>query len=519
MQSEPRNSAPPIQATIKALLCGPLLLCSLYALTHWSALETLCEGTGDYSLLLLEIEKATRLEALTGPYSRFHMRHPAPSASYLLAAITKFFAPTGSARGAASLAQLLVNSLLLCAAVAALVRLRGQIIYSLAVFYLFISLFMTLRPEGLHDIWGPSQVVIPVFCFLCSAPLIIQRRLEWSFWFVASAVLALSSHLGTVAIVAPVLVMCALGVPRTKIDRREKSILSTLSIVAAILCSLAALTPPAIDALTNNGGNLRQLITFLASSPTSEKATGFLKAQTFLGSFISNPLGLPDWLGALLLLALAIIVACKHVLHVSPARVEAVVGLTALLGAIFGAISIRGPLHQYLMFPICAVVPLLTVLCMHGRRVLKIRPAKPALLGGTLVFTLCIAISFWLSKRWEAPQTEECSDSLQPFAAHFAISKTELLELRPVSSESWQALASSVYRLYRDGYRVCVPARWGFMMGEDLVCSYVKTASTSIRSFRVIDPKKRPGAMGPKVFKVGDIAWELGEAEETEPLS
>jgi hypothetical protein len=57
------------------------------------------------------------------------------------------------------------------------------------------------------------------------------------------------------------------------------------------------------------------------------------------------------------------------------------------------------------------------------------------------------------------------------------------------------------------------------MMGEDLVCSYVKTASTSIRSFRVIDPKKRPGAMGPKVFKVGDIAWELGEAEETEPLS
>jgi hypothetical protein len=128
----------------------------------------------------------------------------------------------------------------------------------------------------------------------------------------------------------------------------------------------------------------------------------------------------------------------------------------------------------------------------------------------------CFSISMWLTTRWKAPHTEECADSLEPFIAHFAIAKTEPLELRPVGAESWQALASSVYRLYRDGYSVCVPARWVFMVGDDLSCSPLKNEGATPRRFSVMDPEKRPGAVSAGAFQVGNVAWKLRAEEEAE---
>jgi hypothetical protein len=124
-----------------------------------------------------------------------------------------------------------------------------------------------------------------------------------------------------------------------------------------------------------------------------------------------------------------------------------------------------------------------------------------ACLGGSIVFTA----------RWKAAQTESCPDSLEPFISHFAISKKELIELRSLGADSWQALASSVYRLYRDGYTVCVPSRWGFLVGDALTCPPLLHEGIPSRRFVVIDTDKRPHLASPESIQVGDVAWRPEE--------
>lgn len=279
--------------------------------------------------------------------------------------------------------------------------------------------------------------------------------------------------------------MSVLGFARSTNVRQRVSALAALSIATAALCVAVAFLPPVLDALTNRGGNLRRLRAFFIGNSSGEGVAGLFKAQAFLGSFISTPLGLPDWFGALTLLALVVTATWQHILHASPYRVEATVGLTALLGALIGAAGIRGPQFQYLMLPVTAIVPLLAVLCVRDCGSAPSKRRMPPLFSSAVIVTLCLTFSVWLSSRWKTPETNECADSLEPFIAHFTVSKTELLELRPVGAESWQALASSVYRLYRDGYSVCVPARWGFMVGAEFSCIAESNGATPRRRFHV----------------------------------
>jgi hypothetical protein len=317
--------------------------------------------------------------------------------------------------------------------------------------------------------------------------------------------------MGTLAIVAPVSLLYAVGVIRGTRSRDDGSRLVTLSIMMAMLCALAALTPLLLDAFTNNGGNLLRLLTFLANSPSSEKAAGLSEAPRFLGSIFSNPFGLPDWLGAYALVAAAVVVMWRHI-TISSARVEAMVALTGLLGAVLGASSIRGPLYPYLMFSVCAIAALLLPLCVRRTAAPRGRSlAFSSPIPRTALAAICLTVSVWLTTRWSAPQQQDCADSLEPIVTAFSLSKTEHLELRPEGAESWQALASSVYRLYRDEYSVCVPTRWGFLVGEPLTCDALSTDGASRRIFSVVDTNERIRPLPPEAISVGNIAWRQRE--------
>lgn len=507
---------------VAAIALGPALLLILCLLLQGPHILALCEGSGDYALALLEIEKASRLEALTGPYSRFHVRHPAPSLFYLLAALSKGLHLPGSVRGAVSLAQLLLNTVLLCAATAAIVRSGATIRWSLFTFYLFAFLFSATRPEALYDIWGPSALVAPIFCFMCVAPLVAQGHFQWTFWLVGSAALALSSHMGTVAVIGPVSLLVAASLWSRCATLPTRTPLSTASTAAAALCAAAALLPPAADAWRHGGGNLLRVVQFLASSPGSEKAAGILGAPGFLGYFLAAPFGLPTWLGALLFAAIFLVVAKRHVLHPSAARSEAITVIVACIGAVIGAASIRGAQHHYLMMYMFGIVAL--ALSVAGKPAASVCRHRQPRVGATIaLLAFCLFMSASISVRPSEPRHPGCHDALAPFVLRFGLNPSQRVELHPSGAESWEALAASVYRLYRDGYSPCVPPRWGFLVGAGLTCSGEIGVEAPRARFAVVDAARRP--VPPSAFQVGDIAWvQEGIPEElpsaaAEPLT
>ncbi len=487
-----------------AIAMGPALLCVVVFFLHGQWIISLCEGSGDYVLGLLDIEKASRFEAYSGPYSRFRVRHPSPTLSYLLAALTKWLHLPGSARGSVSLAQLIINSVLLSAATAAMIRSGVTVFWALVTFYLFVFLCSVTLPGVLADIWGPSAVVAPIFCFLCVAPLVARGAFEWIFWFVVSGGLALSSHMGTVAVVCPVslLVVASLWSRRRQLPARTRP--AAVSAVAAGLFAVACLVPPVIDALRNSGGNLLRVVRFLALSPGSERRLGLSAAPEFLGYFVSAPLGLPAWLGALVLLVLVFVVARKHILRPSDARIEAITMLVACLGAVAGAASIRGAPYQYLMMYMSGVVALLVSAAGRASSVVRHR-ARPSTLMAVVLLMGCALISASLPAQRNEPSGSSCREELEPFVTHFGLQKSQRVELRPAGGASWQALSSSVYRLYREGYTTCVPRRWSFLFGDELTCPRREGVNSDAVRFAVFDSSESsvPGL----AFQSGRIAW------------
>lgn len=487
-----------------AIALGPLLLCVVFLCLHGQWIISLCEGSGDYVLGLLDIEKASRFEAYAGPYSRFRVRHPSPTLSYLLAGLTKGLHLSGSARGSVSLAQLVINTVLLCAATVAMVRSGVTVFWALVTFYVFVFLCSMTLPGVLADIWGPCAVVAPVFCFLCVVPLIARGAFEWTFWLVVSGCLALSSHMGTVAVVCPVslLVVASLWCRRRQLPARTR--LAAVSAVAAGLFAAACLAPPVIDALRNSGGNLLRVVRFLVLSPGSARRLGLSAAPEFLGYFLSAPLGLPAWLGALVLLMLVFVVIRRHILRPSEARVEAVTVFVACVGAVAGAASIRGAPHQYLMLYMSGVVALLVSVAGRASSVVRHR-ARPSTLMVVALLMGCALVSASVPARRNEPSGSTCGEELEPFVTHFGLHKSQRVELRPAGAASWQALSSSVYRLYREGYTTCVPRRWSFLFGDELTCPRGEGMNGDAVRFAVFDSSESsvPGL----AFQSGRIAW------------
>jgi hypothetical protein len=233
-----------------------------------SHLSLPCERWGDYSFLAIDILLAAGGELFSGPYSRFHFRHPLPTASYLHALGGFFF---GYSYRVYDLVQIVLNFLSLGVGCYGIWRFLGGV--RLQLLYLgFIALLLPAsRVEVLADMWGPSAILCPLLGFFPCVYLLITGRNVFLLPSVLTALLAASNHLSGAIMVVPFL---AWGLFSVAYKRRIWIRSERLCGYTSLFCLVASFTLPLYELYTyGRKSNLWSLFTFLFVRPSRHPNT------------------------------------------------------------------------------------------------------------------------------------------------------------------------------------------------------------------------------------------------------
>jgi hypothetical protein len=277
------------RARTAAIAAGVILLAAVIVAFGRTVLGS-WHATGDHAVLQLRtLDVGGAHNPLVGPYSRYGWSHPGPALFYALAPTLRLFGgrDIGMLAGA-----VVINALALVTVFAATWRRRD----TAALVFVMLIAAVLLRAHGgtaLLDPWNPNVIVLP----LLAAAVCAWTAAAGSRWALAGTVVFASfvaqTHIGA-APAALALVLFAFAwvgydTWRARGDDRRRR-LTTIAI--AIGVGFVAWLPPMVQAVTTDGGNLRDIWDFWSAS---NPVTGFAQGARLVSPQFAIP---APWMGA-----------------------------------------------------------------------------------------------------------------------------------------------------------------------------------------------------------------------------
>lgn len=440
---------------------------ALYLLWNLTSLLSACERGGDYSLILLETERASRLEALVGPYSRFHFHHPGPIVFYLYAIGRVVFGYLATPTGALYLTQLLINAALLSLAFASVKRGEESKFFTPILFALFLLVSIEARGGVLRDIWNPSVAYVSTFAFLLFSASILRGDFTSLIPWVLSACISLSHHVGSAPIVlvigASSLIKGAYHPSRHTPTSKE------IRVSAAILIFSFAL--PLWEAIKGDSlGNIGEIVRFFLNTEPRHSLTESLRfVSTYISPFFFGTVR-REWLvfAVFLLALIPPFLKKERTAKLSSEKALSVLAVVAFVLGVLGARSADGKLYNYLMMYLYAVaaIPFASAASFFLSRV-----------RGSVVYPIIAALPF-LTLPIHTLKTRPCQDDLGRAVSEIVSKGKSPIRIYTHDIALWGSVGTLVSKLYRQGEDVCVDKVWGFMFGKDLIC--VKSPGLSV---------------------------------------
>ncbi len=315
--------------------------------------------TGDLALLELYTRLAAGGRQLLGPYSRFHFHHPGPAFFYFS---VPFYWLRGESYAGITLAAFFVNVLALVSIVLLVRSVWGaaaQVAAALALCLLIIA----SGPSWLASSWNPHVATLPAaLAFLALAAIAAGRTGALPLAVVAGS-FAVQTHLGT----APLLLASGLAAGLCHVPRLRRMAglppappVSSRSLALAGLLLALLWSPPVIEQLTSQHGNLERIAEFVGRDrpghPLAEAAAAISQGAShfLIGGWVGRPSReVPAaWcqiLTATLILSAGAVYGLARRRRHGPA---AALSLMVLLGAgvsLAAATRIAGPILPYLL--------------------------------------------------------------------------------------------------------------------------------------------------------------------------
>jgi hypothetical protein len=313
-------------------------------------LETDLPATGDYAALELYTRLAAQGRQLLGPYSRFGFHHPGPAYFY---ASVPLYVLSGERFAGILLTAALINVV----SIALLLRRLGREggVSALLAGAIVIAMFLSWRgPAWIFSAWNPNVAVLPFGVALVSFAAVAAGNLRALPLAVLAASFAAQTHLGVLpAAVAVALAAVLLLLPPV---RRAAGLppvgkAPTAPILLALILAAVLWTPPILEQLSPEGGNLSHIFGF-SSLPDERHSAG--EALVASGAAIVGWLvGARDGVAVGLLVVLVMALAAAHGAgRVTRQAFPVALSLVTFAGvatAVLSATRVTGPLLPYLL--------------------------------------------------------------------------------------------------------------------------------------------------------------------------
>jgi hypothetical protein len=331
------------------IVLAPALLLLGSALTG-RGLETDLPATGDYAALELYTRLAAQGRQLLGPYSRFGFHHPGPAYFY---ASVPLYVLSGERFAGILLTAALVNVVSIALLLRRLGREGGG--PALVAGALVIALFLSWRGPGwLFSAWNPNVAVLPFGVALVSFGAVAAGRLCALPLAVAAASFAAQTHLGVVPAVAAVaLAAASLFVPPIRRAAGLPPLAAVQPRVILFALALAAVfwTPPLLEQLSPEGGNLSHILGFSSLPDERHSAAEALVASgaAIVGWMVGAREGVAAGLLAVLVMVLAVAHGAARVTRQAFPAALSLVTFAGIAAAILSASRVTGALLPYLL--------------------------------------------------------------------------------------------------------------------------------------------------------------------------
>lgn len=484
------------------VVAGPIVLgCALYLFGHLDSFSNACPRGGDLALIALDVEKASRLEALTGPYSRFGFRHPGPALAYFHAFFGELLPSTLTLYGKILIAQVLLNTLLLSVGALLLLRVTNSLAATMAgVFITWVML--PYADYGLfHSPWGPATLVLPMLVVILALSLVATGR----FWPLLMAsplsVLIVQTHLSATLVLAAIgLIGLGLGVQRRLTSNQGLTRLDWFSLIGAPLIGIIMFAPPLIDAASASGGNLSNLVAWISHHPGEHS---LLEASRYVAAYYWLPVRpLPIWariVALVILLALAIRFRDRSSKELSALGVLIVVGVIA---SIVSAMRVTGELHRFLMwfqFAFTILFYLLVILALANL-------VKPYLLrflnvGDTTIALAVVLLFVGYETIWKNDydrKIRECSASkVEQVVKTLTRPNGTYYELHLPDPAHWKTASLVALGMYQRRIQFCVDRSIGYFFGPRLVCKPSRPTGRGHARIKICDKERIPNLTYP----------------------
>jgi hypothetical protein len=438
-------------------------------------LFTVCDQSGDYALIALEVEKARQWEAWLGPYSRFRFRHPGPIVFYLYSILGGLFPWAKSTFGQLAFAQLIVNCLCLAGATLAFARITKNILLAIILPATAYIVFPLATANIFVNVWGPATVLAPLLCFLACALLVMLGYPTFLVGVVAAGTVAFHNHLGTGAFIVPI--GLALGISiilRIWIPVTRMSWTRAVMISATVFLALNML--PLLEAFQNPGfGNVGAIVRFVAKhSPRVTTETAVRIVNLSYVRLTQAPFGCLIGFVCALLPAL---VAWRLKRTISAPLYRALWGATffnsaLIILSIWSVTRTIGRLHHYLFWYHYTAIAMTVAFAVFSVTVWLGQQSSPIMRRvGTGIVLALLGLCFFAGK--ERVPAQRAADSVcgsTYTAAVEQIPRDLPLRFEIARHDQWQRVSAFVLRFYRAGYAICVPQAWEFMFGKELSC-------------------------------------------------
>ncbi len=322
----------------------------------------------DPALVELAVRDVGHTAVLVGPYSRYGFHHPGPLYFYLLAAPYRLF---GSNYAALSIGAVLIGAASAFGIITLAVR-RGGRWLGVGAGLVVLTFLAAAGPIG-FDAWTPWVTILPfalaiVLAWSCTCGD------RWAFpvlavvaTFLVQTHVAYGLPVGAITLTALIVVGVDVRSDRRDATRWPELRRSLLRVGAVTLGVLMLLwLPPAVDQVTNDPGNARELVSFFSKAESEHTiGDGLDETARYIGTLPAvvsgdslassrdrDPLAWPTIL-TLLAFGAATVVAMRR-----RARDQLVLlGLTAIAAstAVLATTRILGPMFPYLVEWIAAI--------------------------------------------------------------------------------------------------------------------------------------------------------------------
>jgi hypothetical protein len=212
----------------------------------------------DFALLELSTGEALHGRQLVGPYSRFGWRHPGPAYFYLLAPL---HGASGGSSASLPVTVLLVNWAALLGMVAGLRRWAAPIAPIVAL-PLVVAYGFYLGPGFLYNIWNPAVTILPLGLFLILCAGVASGTTAAVPIVAALGSFLVQTHVGYAPCVATATLAAGALWLRHGPRAGDAPMVPRLPIVLTIATLVALWTPPLVEEVTRDPGNVTLVLRF-----------------------------------------------------------------------------------------------------------------------------------------------------------------------------------------------------------------------------------------------------------------